>query len=304
MAMEPPAVPLHARPPWRVVIIGASYAGLSAAANLLDLCTGRPARFSCPFPENHQRQTDIPVQIIILDERDGFFHTVGAPLALADPKYASKFWTLTHDIPGLKHPWVTFIHGSACAVDVQGKKLTLLASGSAKRSSLQYSYLIVASGLRRPWPVVPQSLRKLDYENEAVGHVERLKEGGEIVVIGGGAVGVGIAAEIHHTYPDAQVTLIHSRDKLLSSEPLPDQFKNQVLATLQGTGVDVIMSTPVLDVYTATTNAEERQILKLSNSVQLEASYVIKATSKPVPSTSFLPREVLNDEGYVPVAPT
>jgi len=45
-----------------------------------------------------------------------------------------------------------------------------------------------------------------------------------VVVIGGGAVGVEIATELKVVMPDLKVTLVHSRNRLLSSEPLPDEF--------------------------------------------------------------------------------
>jgi hypothetical protein len=67
------------RAPWRVLIAGGSYAGLSAALNLLDLCGGRPPRFnpafkfediSAAFTGTLTRR--IPVEITIVDERDGY----------------------------------------------------------------------------------------------------------------------------------------------------------------------------------------------------------------------------------------
>lgn len=58
--------------PVKVVIIGASYGGLSTAGNLLDLCQGRPARFTYPYPEKYAATANVPVEITIIDERDGF----------------------------------------------------------------------------------------------------------------------------------------------------------------------------------------------------------------------------------------
>lgn len=52
---------------------------------------------------------------------------------------------------------------------------------------VSYDFFVGASGLRRAWPVVPQSLRKDDYLGEALRHinaVERADDG--VVVIGGG----------------------------------------------------------------------------------------------------------------------
>lgn len=103
-----------------------------------------------------------------------------------------------------------------------------------------------------------------------------------ITLISPGAVGVETATEVKHTYPSLNVTLIHSRSELLSSEPLPDQFKEQVLHAVRETGVKVILNTRF--------DLEEPG-----------SRYVIKAISRPVPSTSFLPGQVLDKEGYVRV---
>lgn len=99
-------------------------------------------------------------------------------------------------------------------MDLESKRLTLLASGSAKRSILEYDRLIVASGLRRVWPVVPQSLRKRDYEEEVGGHINKVKGNEEVVVIGGGklhTIRTNRHTPIIHTRIDiATVTIQHS----------------------------------------------------------------------------------------------
>jgi hypothetical protein len=59
-------------PIYKILIIGGSYAGLSAAVNLLDLQRGSQPRQSRE-PYIHQRQ--LPkhnIKITIIDERDGF----------------------------------------------------------------------------------------------------------------------------------------------------------------------------------------------------------------------------------------
>ena len=68
-AIDSPAVP-----PFRVLVVGGSYGGLSAALNLQDLCRGRPARCG-PKPSDGEPQPEgpqFPVEITIIDERDGF----------------------------------------------------------------------------------------------------------------------------------------------------------------------------------------------------------------------------------------
>lgn len=63
--------PGTATQPCRVLIIGGSYAGLSTALTLVDLSRGQIPRFSYDreiAPPAHR----IPVQITVVDERDGY----------------------------------------------------------------------------------------------------------------------------------------------------------------------------------------------------------------------------------------
>ena len=61
--------------PFRVLIVGGAYGGLSAALNLQDLCSGRAPRCG-EAPEDGAPPVEPPLQIAIditiIDERDGF----------------------------------------------------------------------------------------------------------------------------------------------------------------------------------------------------------------------------------------
>lgn len=58
--------------PWRVLIVGGSYAGLAAAVNLLDLCEGRAPRFNPTLERERSVKYNVPIDITIVDERDGY----------------------------------------------------------------------------------------------------------------------------------------------------------------------------------------------------------------------------------------
>lgn len=113
-----------------------------------------------------------------------------------------------------------------------------------------------------------------------------------------------MAAEIKLVMPDQKVTLIHSRDRLCSSEPLPDEFKDRCLSTLHEAGVETIMGQRVLSVETS--QSEEGDAiseLTLADNSKLRAGYVIHAISRSIPSTTYLPALALDNEGYVKVTP-
>ena len=114
-------------------------------------------------------------------------HLIGSPKALACDKYAPKAWTRFADIPALKAPNMEFVRGSVTSVDAEQKVAEILDLQSQETRGEQYDYLIAASGLRRVFPTVPQSLCRDEYLHETKTHkdnVENAQEG--VVIVGGG----------------------------------------------------------------------------------------------------------------------
>jgi len=98
-----------------------------------------------------------------------------------------KAWVRFNDIAALCRPDVGIIQGRATNVDCDKKTATVVLVGGQEVVKLQYDYLIVASGLRRVWPVVPQSLRRKQYLFEAGGHIKTVSDAPHgVVVVGGG----------------------------------------------------------------------------------------------------------------------
>ncbi|KIX08832.1 uncharacterized protein Z518_03489 [Rhinocladiella mackenziei CBS 650.93] len=289
--------------PFKVLVVGGSYGGLGATLNLLDLCNGRPARFASDPSASHI-PSRIPVDITVVDERDGYFHLISSPLALASNEYAPKSWTKFDSIPALKN--VRCIRGSVKSVDCKRRQALITETNTQSELTMNYDFLVAGSGLRRVWPVVPQATIREEFLEEVATQVQSLKDSQDgVVVVGGGAVGIEMAAEIKLVMPEQKVTLIHSRDKLCSAEPLPDEFKDRCLTTLHEAGVETIMNQRVLD--TETSRRDDGTIvskLRLANGTTITAGQVIHAISKSSPSTTYLPKAALDEEGYVKVAPS
>ena len=115
-----------------------------------------------------------------------------------------------------------------------------------------------------------------------------------------------MAAEIAVVHPTQTVTLIHSRAKLLSAEPLPDDFKDQTVTLLEDSGVKVILGQRVISNEPAeiAEDGSPSYTLTLSNGTTMKAGHVIFAISHQTPITSYFPKEVLDEEGYVHVSPS
>ncbi|KAF9885570.1 hypothetical protein FE257_012776 [Aspergillus nanangensis] len=298
---------LEERPPFKVLVVGGSYAGLAATLNLLDLCHGRKNRFNLD-PAVTASGKKLPVEITIVDERDGYFHIIGVPLAVAAQKHAESFWTRYEDIPALQCPEVSWTQGQVETVDCESRTATIRGTGKDEgtTSQLSYDYLIAASGLKREWPSAPKSLIREEYlaeTRESVATIENASEG--VVVIGGGAVGIEIAAEIKMLHPQTKVSLVHSRTKLLSSEALPDEFSAKTLELLQHSNVELVLGARVHETTpTKTPSGATTYTLTLADGRSLTASHVINAVSRFHPTSSYLPAAAVDEEGYVRIHPT
>lgn len=117
-----------------------------------------------------------------------------------------------------------------------------------------------------------------------------------------GAVGVEMAAELKILVPQQQVTLIHSRKRLLSSEPLPDEFAERVETILREVGVEVILEQRVVDTTAVNGDGERRAWrLTLSDGQKLTTGHVLSAISRPIPTSTYLSPDALTNDGYVKV---
>ncbi|KAM3516847.1 hypothetical protein NHJ13051_009525 [Beauveria bassiana] len=289
----------------RVLVAGGSYAGLGVAVNLLDLHNGVSPRMNWePFVASKD-WPQINFQVTVVDERDGFLHIVGAPLALADQAYSKKAWVQFKDMTDLQRENITFVHGSVSHVDCAAKKATVVLHGTDEAKTFEYDYFCAATGYRRVWPVVPQSLTYEAYLEETANHIQAVgaaKHG--VLVVGGGAVGIEMAAELKLCMPHIKVTLAHSRGKLLSSEGLSDECKDVSLDLLKDAGVEVLLnhrleSSDKVD----SADGEPKYLAKFTNGSTMEASVVIVGVSQSVPATEFYPAAALDADGKVKIRP-
>ncbi|KAF2715736.1 FAD/NAD(P)-binding domain-containing protein [Pleomassaria siparia CBS 279.74] len=288
--------------PHRVLIVGCAYGGISALVNLLDLSNGRARQSVYPGPDFKGLKANNGVDITVIDERDGYFHSVGAPLAHVTQKHTKLMWKRFSHLNELRHPNLHFKHGSVKKIDPESKTAEWVDK-SGKTQFQSYDYVIMATGLRRHWPAVPKSGSYEEYLRQ--GHeliaritgVDPAPKDRKIVIIGAGAVGIEFAGEIKHYYPHISVTLVHSRNEVLSAEPLPAEVKAKVKTLLEEEGVQLVLENraSVEDL------PDGKFEVTLANGTKLVADLVLDATKKGYPTTSSLPSQCLDDEREIKV---
>ncbi|OQU98978.1 hypothetical protein CLAIMM_04686 [Cladophialophora immunda] len=297
--------------PPHVVIVGGAYAGLSVARNLVNICDGNEQLFN-PMPIPTVSPPSRMPAITLIDERDGIFHTMGSPLSIVSESFAKRSWMPFSSIGALpQFSRVSFKQGRVTRVDPASKKLfwrrTPEQRSDCEEEVESYDYLVVASGLRRQWPAVPKAFLKDGFVMDVRATVDSFsKAETPIVVIGGGAVGVEMASEIKNHFASKEVILFHSRSELLSSEPLPSDFKAQTRSLLADSGVSVRLGCRVLQRQQQLHSSAGQTLTKLdlSDGEHIIAEIVIDTTTGHKPSTDFLPTEALDADGFVKILPS
>ncbi|KIY63390.1 FAD/NAD(P)-binding domain-containing protein [Cylindrobasidium torrendii FP15055 ss-10] len=126
----------------------------------------------------------------------------------------------------------TFMQASVKAVEEHAVTLD-----NGKR--LPFEALVVATGSKRVGPanfdVPAQNIPALVAERRASFAVAK-----NIVIAGGGAVGIELAAEIKDIWPEKEVTIVHSSDMLLN-DAYSDNFRNRAADALKAFGIKLVL---------------------------------------------------------------
>ena len=197
-----------------VVVLGASFTGVQLTTKLSEsLPTGYRVvmieknshfNYSFNFPRysvllGHEKNAFIPYDGIARGAPKGVFHRV-------------------HDT----------------AVQITKDQVHLASGGT-----IDYAYLAIATGSWQPVPAKVTSADRTEACAELRGVQDKIKLAKKIAIVGGGAVGVELAADIMSFYPEKHVTLIHSRAQLLPHFGI--RLHEHVLTVFKELGVQVIL---------------------------------------------------------------
>jgi NADH:ubiquinone reductase (H+-translocating) len=181
--------------PYRVVVLGAGYAGVLAANRILATISSRKGPNRTPAEA---------VEVTVVNPRPDFvqrirLHEVAAGSAA----------TAAVPLREVLHPAATVHLGWAHRIDAEARTV------HGKGWSMPYDSLVYSVG-SRPATGVPGSAehaRPLGDPDAAVAlraDVEQLRPGSAVVVVGGGLTGIETAAELSERRPDLSVRLVAS----------------------------------------------------------------------------------------------
>ncbi|OCF71687.1 hypothetical protein I204_07749 [Kwoniella mangroviensis CBS 8886] len=246
-----------------VVVLGVAYGG-KRAADLL----------SKSLPPNWR--------LVVIDRNSHFNHLYAFPRFAVLPQHAPKAYIpYTHifdeaesstSSSGKPLTPPTTPPASVSTLDGSDHHSHLLSIATCKKSrhqfiqgsieTFQFDYCVYALGASMPSPVNVWS--KIIHSSEVKGEdeledisgtkrhgvrwmeesAERLKKAQHVVVVGAGAMGIQFASDLKYLYPSKQVTLLHSRTRVMPRYPI--EFHVALIEELKKLGVEVVLGERVM----------------------------------------------------------
>ncbi|KAM9365630.1 ferroptosis suppressor protein 1 [Pholidichthys leucotaenia] len=211
-----------------VVVVGGGFGGIAAAQEL----KVRGLSFT------------------LIDMRDAFHHNVGALRASVQPGFAVKTF-----IPFSETFGDSFVQGRVVGVDLK-RQMVVLEGGR----EIQFTHLILSTGTDGPFPGKFNTTATYQdaiqvYED----FIKQIEAADSVLVVGGGATGVELSAEIKTQYPAKKVVLIHSRVELADRDMLPS-VRREAKQVLQEKGVELLLGQKVNDLSQLELNVTKKNM--------------------------------------------
>lgn len=164
----------------RIVIIGGGFAGTTAA-----------------------RKLEHEFAVTLIDTKNYFEFTPGILRTVLEPSHMRAIQSLHSH----------YLHKAAIVTDTVVDVDTKVVR--TKTEAYPYDYLIIASGSSYNPPIKESCIVIATRAEHLREHHNRLDRADSALIIGGGLVGVELAAEIIEHYPKKRVTIVHAGEKLI-----------------------------------------------------------------------------------------
>lgn len=189
---------------------------------------------------------------------------------------------------------VRIVRGAVTSADVTRRQVRV---GDAV---LDFDALVVATGVRNGFWRQPDVQTDVEVDADLAAAHDRLRSAATVRVVGGGAAAVASAAQLAAAYPEKRIDLFFPRDVAL-----PQHHRRvwaQVRRRLEALGVGVHPGhRAVVPSGFAGERITTEPISWSSGQADSHGGAVLWAIGRVRPNTSFLPAEVLDDDGFVRV---
>jgi NADH dehydrogenase FAD-containing subunit len=193
-----------------VVVVGGGYGGITVAKALDDTSN-----------------------VVLIEPKDAFMHNIAALRALVNPSW----------LPRIFLPYAGLLANGRVVRDravVVDPHRVLTASGE----EISADYVVLATGSRYPFPAktdlvdTHHAQEQVRQTNRALAHADR------VLLVGAGPVGIELAGEIRHVWPEKTIVLLDVADEILGGPYLPE-LKVELRRQLIESRVELILGSPL-----------------------------------------------------------
>lgn len=142
-------------------------------------------------------------EVTLIDKKPYFEFTPSILRTILEPEHEKKIQILHKDY--LKKTRIIVDE----VIDVSEKWVR------TKKNKIDFDYLVIASGSDYSKPIKEPEIISSNRARELAMYHKRLEKADSVLIIGGGLVGVELAAEICTHYKDKEITICHSHDGLI-----------------------------------------------------------------------------------------
>jgi NADH dehydrogenase FAD-containing subunit len=207
--------------PKNVLVIGGSYVGLNLAESLATSSRGR-------------------FRIMVIEKNSHFQHLFAFPRYAVTTKVDTHKGFIPYQASRLGQDGAFF---QAKAINLNKDTVTLdreVDLDGVSTKEIPYAALAITTGTKLSPPSTLPSSDKVTGTTYLRRHAEQVERSSNIVIIGGGAVGVQTATDIKEIYPNKTVTLVHSRAQLMPK--FHPKFHSLISQSCTDLGINFILN--------------------------------------------------------------
>lgn len=193
-----------------VVVVGGGYGGVAVAKAL-----------------------DQSMDVVLIEPKDAFMHNIAALRALVDPSWLPRIY-----LPYDKLLANGRVVRDRAAVVEPGRVVT--ASGQA----IVADYVVLATGSSYAFPAKTDKVDTQAAHDQVRAAHDALSEADRVLLLGAGPVGIELAGEIGHVWPEKSVTLFDVSGELLAG-PFRPELRAELRRQLAEVGVEVLLGSPL-----------------------------------------------------------
>jgi NADH dehydrogenase FAD-containing subunit len=193
-----------------VAVVGGGYGGVAAAKAL-----------------------DETMDVVLVEPRDAFMHNIAALRALVDPSWLPKIFFPYDKL--LAHGRVV---ADRAALVEPGRVVT--ASGEEIRAD----YVVLATGSSYAFPAKTDKVHTEEAHDQVRAANRALSEADRVLLLGAGPVGIELAGEIAHVWPEKSIVLLDVAGEILGG-PFKPELKAELRRQLTEIDVDMVLGSPL-----------------------------------------------------------